>query len=68
MSTIYKSILVAISLLFALSTSISAAPGDLDPTFGSGGIVITRGSSISNHLYYCMGDGDSIGWQDCRRR
>ena len=33
----YKSLILAISLLFALSASISAAPGDLDPTFGNGG-------------------------------
>jgi uncharacterized delta-60 repeat protein len=43
----YKSIILAISLFFALSTSISAAPGDLDQTFGSGGIVITRGSNFN---------------------
>ena len=40
----YKSIIFSISLFFALSISISAALGDLDLTFGSGGIVITRGS------------------------
>ena len=33
----YKSLILAISLFFALSASISAAPGDLDPTFGNGG-------------------------------
>ena len=37
MSTNYKSFILAISLIFALSASISAAPGDLDPTFGIGG-------------------------------
>jgi Tol biopolymer transport system component len=45
----YKSIILAISLFFSLSASISAAPGDLDPTFGSGGRVITRGNN-PNHL------------------
>ena len=40
MNTNHKSIVLAISLFFALATSISAAPGDLDPTFGNGGIVI----------------------------
>ena len=50
MSANYKSIFLAFGLLFALSTSISAAPGDLDPTFGSGGIVITNGG-VSLHLY-----------------
>ncbi|MFN2513497.1 MAG: hypothetical protein ABR568_19015 [Pyrinomonadaceae bacterium] len=49
MNANHRSIILAISLLFALSTSISAAPGDLDPTFGSGGIVITSGSD-PNHL------------------
>ena len=38
-NTNYKSLILVISLLFALSASISAAPGDLDPTFGNGGIV-----------------------------
>lgn len=42
MNTNYKSIILASSLFFALSASVSAAPGDLDPTFGNGGIVITR--------------------------
>jgi uncharacterized delta-60 repeat protein len=45
-----KMILVAGYLIFALSTSTSAAPGDLDPTFGNGGIVITNGG-VSLHLY-----------------
>lgn len=35
-----KSLILTVSLFFALSASISAAPGDLDPTFGNGGIVI----------------------------
>src|ERR1051325_4639214 len=33
----WKSIILVISSFFALSASISAAPGDLDPTFGNGG-------------------------------
>lgn len=37
MNTSYKSLILVIGLLFALSASISAAPGDLDPTFGNGG-------------------------------
>ena len=37
MKTNYKSLILVISLLFASSGSISAAPGDLDPTFGNGG-------------------------------
>ncbi len=49
MNANYKSIISAISLFFALSASISAAPGDLDLTFGSGGIVITIGSD-PNHV------------------
>jgi uncharacterized delta-60 repeat protein len=44
-----KSVVLAIGLFFALSASISAAPGDLDPMFGSGGIVIAGGSD-PNHL------------------
>ena len=31
----YKSIILAIALFLALSVSVSAAPGDLDLTFGS---------------------------------
>jgi uncharacterized delta-60 repeat protein len=45
----YKSVLLAIGLFLGLTASVSAAPGDLDPTFGNGGIVITRGNSL-NHL------------------
>src|SRR6185436_3588641 len=48
MNSNFKSIILVISLLF-FSASVSAAPGDLDPTFGNGGIVIT-GSSNPNHL------------------
>jgi len=47
MNANYKLTFWGISLLFALSTSISAAPGDLDPTFGNGGIVISTGGSIN---------------------
>jgi uncharacterized delta-60 repeat protein len=39
----YRSIILAIGLFLALSVSIPAAPGDLDPTFGNGGKVITPG-------------------------
>src|SRR5215475_13090993 len=42
MTGTYKPLILSISLLFALTASISAAPGDLDPTFGNGGIVITN--------------------------
>ena len=38
MITNYKSLILAISLFLALSAPISAAPGDLDPTFGTGRI------------------------------
>jgi uncharacterized delta-60 repeat protein len=41
MNTNYKSIILAISLFLALSASILAAPGDLDLSFGKGGIVFT---------------------------
>ena len=37
MITNYKSLILPISLFFTLFASISAAPGDLDPTFGVGG-------------------------------
>jgi uncharacterized delta-60 repeat protein len=53
MNANYKSIVLAIGLLFALSDSTSAAPGDLDPTFGSGGIVITNGGA-SLQLYTAL--------------
>ena len=38
-----------LALLFFGATNIKAAPGDLDSTFGSGGIVLT---SITNAPYY----------------
>ncbi len=34
-----RSIILTVSLLLTLSASISAAPGELDPTFGNGGIA-----------------------------
>jgi uncharacterized delta-60 repeat protein len=37
MNASYRSIILAVSVSLALSASISAAPGDLDPTFGNGG-------------------------------
>src|SRR5687767_2252652 len=40
MKTNSRSVILALSVFFALTTSLSAAPGDLDPTFGNGGIVI----------------------------
>src|SRR6185295_7073108 len=43
-----RSIILTVSLLLTLSTSISAAPGDLDPTFGNGGIVITNIPNVNN--------------------
>ena len=54
MNTNYKLLILAITVFFALSASISAAPGDLDPTFGNGGIVITNrrnGNGNGNNLY-----------------
>jgi len=43
------SFIVAVATLFATALIGKAAPGDLDPTFGNGGIVVTEGSSF-NHL------------------
>jgi uncharacterized delta-60 repeat protein len=51
MNANYKSIILATSLFFALCPSISAAPGDLDLTFGSGGIVFTRDSTLGAFDY-----------------
>src|SRR5262249_35726058 len=45
----YKPIILAISLLFALSASVSAAPGDLDPSFGNGG-KLTDWSGSANEV------------------
>src|SRR3989442_1603022 len=49
--------LALLALLFFGATSISAAPGDLDPTFGNGGIVITQrlnGNNNGNNLYAAL--------------
>jgi uncharacterized delta-60 repeat protein len=54
MNANYKSIVLAICLLFALSASTSAAPGDLDPTFGNGGMVITGGVSLQLYTAWAM--------------
>ena len=45
----YKPIILATTLFFASAVLAYAAPGDLDPTFGNGGIVVT---SFSNAPYY----------------
>jgi uncharacterized delta-60 repeat protein len=51
---IYSNISTPVLVIFALiifgAANTKAAPGDLDPTFGSGGIVITRGSNLI-HLF-----------------
>jgi TolB protein len=64
MNTNYKSIALAICLFFALSASISAAPGDLDLTFVSGGTVSTNGKIAftsdrdgNQEIYVMNGDG-----------
>jgi len=47
-------ILAVLALLFFGATTITAAPGDLDPTFGNGGIVITNrhnSNGNGNNLY-----------------
>src|SRR5262245_1010896 len=46
--------LFVLGLLFVISTSGSAAPGDLDLTFGNGGVVITSDSSTFD-LDYALG-------------
>jgi uncharacterized delta-60 repeat protein len=43
--------LALLTLLFCSAATITAAPGDLDPTFGNGGIVITRGINGNNPNY-----------------
>jgi len=48
MNASYRSIILAITMSIALAASISAAPGDLDPTFGNGGIVITNIPNVNN--------------------
>ena len=50
MLTTHKSTILAIGLFFTLSASISAAPGDLDPSFGNGGVVITGDSNLYPNL------------------
>jgi uncharacterized delta-60 repeat protein len=46
---------LAVGLFLVLPALTLAAPGDLDPTFGSGGIVITRDSDIPQLDYsYAM--------------
>jgi hypothetical protein len=42
MTATYKPIILAINLFFTLSLSISAASGDLDPTFGNSGKLTNR--------------------------
>ena len=49
MNARYKSITLSIALLLACSTLSVAAPGDLDLSFGSGGIVVT---SFADTFYY----------------
>src|SRR2546422_11357990 len=49
--------LALLALLFFGATTITAAPGDLDPTFGNGGIVITNrhnGNGNGNNLYAAL--------------
>jgi len=46
---ISTSVLAVLALTLFAATIVTAAPGDLDPRFGNGGIVVTRGNSI-NHL------------------
>jgi uncharacterized delta-60 repeat protein len=40
-----RTIILTVSLLLTLSASISAAPGDLDPTFGNGGRIYPPSTS-----------------------
>ena len=51
-----------ITLIFVLSSSIFAAPGDLDPTFGPVGFVITPfpGEAAVNHTILRQPDGKII--------
>jgi hypothetical protein len=45
-------ILAVLALLFFGATTITAAPGDLDPTFGNGGIAMAnRGNNPIVQLY-----------------
>jgi Domain of unknown function (DUF5122) beta-propeller len=50
MNANYRSIILAVSVFFALSVSTSAAPGELDPTFGNGGIALVHLSGYQ--LYF----------------
>ena len=43
--------LVFVTLLLCTATTMTAAPGDLDPTFGNGGIVITQRFNGNNNGY-----------------
>src|SRR2546423_2487174 len=52
MNANYRSIILAVSVFFALSVSTSAAPGDIDPTFGNGGIAIANIPAI---IFYTAG-------------
>ena len=47
----YKSNILAISLFLALSVAASAAPGDLDPTFGNGGKLIDGITRADENAY-----------------
>ena len=47
-----RSIILTVNLLLTLSTSMAAAPGDLDPTFGNGGIAIANIPAI---IFYTAG-------------
>src|SRR5262245_1191898 len=62
----YKPVILAVSLLFALSASVSAAPGDLDLSFGNGGIVrtITDFYHLSSREMLVQPDGKIVvcGW------
>ena len=39
------SLFATLLLVFSLSADLYAAPGDLDPTFGNGGVVTTKMSN-----------------------
>ena len=50
MKTNYKAVILAMGLSISLSVSATAAPHDLDPTFGNGGKVITTGIGGINDI------------------
>lgn len=52
--------MAAISFVFLLSASASAAPGDLDPTFGNGGISIVSPSVASAQAVAVAPDGKIV--------